>query len=158
MNTPVDASQFRALLGRFATGVSIVTIRDPGGQPLGMTASSLASLSLEPPLLLVAVDHQNNMHGPLKAAAHFAVNILASEQEALSRHFASTDPNRFDGVGYREGRNGVPLLEGALAQIECAMHAIVPGGDHTVFFGLVTGGTVTEQQPLIYYRGGYASL
>ena len=158
MSAPVDASQFRQLLGRFATGVSVVTIRGLGGRPLGMTASSLASVSLEPPLLLVAVDHQNDMHDALKAAPHFAVNILASEQEALSRQFASTDPNRFDGAGYREGRHGVPLLDGALAHIECAMHAVVPGGDHTVFFGLVTGGAVTEQQPLIYHRGGYARL
>ncbi len=158
MSAPVDASKFRELLGRFATGVSVVTTRGPNGRPLGMTASSLASVSLEPPLLLVAVDRQNDMHDALKAAPHFAIHILTAQQEALSRRFAATDPNRFDGVGYRESRHGVPLLDEALAHIECAMHAVVPGGDHTVFFGLVTGGAVTEQQPLIYYRGGYATL
>ena len=158
MTSPVDAAQFRQLLGRFASGVSIVTARGPNGRPLGMTASSLASVSLEPPLLLIAVDRQNDMHDALRTAPHFAVNILAADQEALSRRFAATDPNRFDGVGYRDSRHGVPLLNDVLAHIECALHAAVPGGDHTVFFGLVTGGAVTERRPLIYYRSGYASL
>ena len=158
MTTAVHAELFRQLLGRFATGVSVVTTRGPAGQPLGMTASSLASVSLEPPLLLVAVDRKNDMHDALRAAPHFAINILTADQEAVSRRFADVDPNRFEGVGYREGRYGVPLLNDALAHIECDMHGAVPGGDHTVFFGLVTGGDVTERRPLIYYRGGYASL
>lgn len=135
-----------------------MTARATDGRPTGMTASSLASVSLEPPLLLVAVDKANDMHEVLRAARHFAVNILASHQEALSRRFAETDPSRFDGVGYREGHNGAPLLEEALAHIECDMHAAVPGGDHTVFLGLVTGGEVTDLRPLVYFRSGYASL
>ena len=158
MTTPVDADQFRQLLGRFATGVTVVTTRSATGAPLGMTASSLASVSLDPPLLLVAVDRGNDMHDALKTAPHFAINILTADQEILSRRFASTDPNRFDGVGYREGRNGLPLLNDVVAHIECAMHGAVPGGDHTVYFGLVTGGDVTDARPLIYYRSGYGSL
>jgi flavin reductase (DIM6/NTAB) family NADH-FMN oxidoreductase RutF len=158
MTTPVDADQFRQLLGRFATGVTVVTARSASGAPLGMTASSLASVSLDPPLVLVAVDRRNDMHDALKTAPHFAINILTADQEILSRRFASTDPNRFDGVGYREGRNGLPLLNDVVAHIECAMHGAVPGGDHTVYFGLVTGGDVTEARPLIYYRSGYGSL
>lgn len=125
---------------------------------MGMTASSLASVSLEPPLLLVAVDRKHDLHDALLAAPHFAINLLAADQEALSRRFADDDTNRFDGVGYRESRHGVPLLDHVLAHIECAMHATVPSGDHSVYFGLVTGGDVTEQAPLIYYRGGYANL
>jgi flavin reductase (DIM6/NTAB) family NADH-FMN oxidoreductase RutF len=158
MTTPVDADQFRQLLGRFATGVTVVTARSASGAPLGMTASSLASVSLDPPLVLVAVDRANDMHDALKTAPHFAINILTADQEILSRRFASTDPNRFDGVGYREGRNGLPLLNDVVAHIECAMHGAVPGGDHTVYFGLVTGGDVTEARPLIYYRSGYGSF
>lgn len=158
MTTPVDADQFRQLLGRFATGVTVVTARSASGAPIGMTASSLASVSLDPPLLLVAVDRRNDMHDALKTAPHFAINILTADQEILSRRFASTDPNRFDGVGYREGRNGLPLLNDVVAHIECAMHGAVPGGDHTVYFGLVTGGDVTDLRPLIYYRSGYGSL
>jgi flavin reductase (DIM6/NTAB) family NADH-FMN oxidoreductase RutF len=158
MTTPVDADQFRQLLGRFATGVTVVTTRSASGAPLGMTASSLASVSLDPPLVLVAVDRNNDMHDALKTAPHFAINILTADQEILSRRFASTDPNRFDGVGYREGRNRLPLLNDVVAHIECAMHAAVPGGDHTVYFGLVTGGEVTDARPLIYFRSGYGSL
>ncbi len=154
----VDPAQFRQLLGRFATGVSVVTARAADGQPLGMTASSLASVSLDPPLLLVSVDRVNEMHHTLETVPHFVVNVLAADQEALSRKFAAVDENRFDAVGYRESRHGVPLLDGALAYIECVRHASVPGGDHTVFFGLVTGGTVTDRRPLLYYRGGYANL
>jgi len=108
--------------------------------------------------VLVAVDRANDMHEALKTAPHFAINILTADQEILSRRFASTDPNRFDGVGYREGRNGLPLLNDVVAHIECAMHGAVPGGDHTVYFGLVTGGDVTEARPLIYYRSGYGSF
>jgi flavin reductase (DIM6/NTAB) family NADH-FMN oxidoreductase RutF len=154
----VEAAQFRQLLGRFATGVTVVTTLTSERQPVGMTASSVASVSLEPPLLLVAVDRKNDMHDALVAAAHFAINILAADQEALARRFAAVEANRFDGVGYREGRHGVPLIDGVLAHIECAKHGAVPGGDHTVFFGLVTGGEVSERRPLLYYRGGYASL
>jgi flavin reductase (DIM6/NTAB) family NADH-FMN oxidoreductase RutF len=154
----VDPAQFRQLLGRFATGVSVVTARAADGRPQGMTASSLASVSLDPPWLLVSVDRANEMHHTLETVPHFVVNVLAADQEALSRAFAATEENRFDGVGYRESRHGVPLLDGALAYIECVRHASVPGGDHTVFFGLVTGGTVTERRPLLYYRGGYANL
>ena len=154
----VDPARFRQLLGRFATGVTVVTARLADGRPLGMTASSLASVSLDPPLLLVSVDRQNDMHDALAAATQFAVNVLAADQEALSRRFAALDANRFDGVGYRESRHGVPLLDGALAHIECTRQASVPGGDHTVFFGLVTGGEVTDRPPLLYYRGGYVNL
>jgi flavin reductase (DIM6/NTAB) family NADH-FMN oxidoreductase RutF len=158
VSTGLDADRFRQLLGRFATGVSVLTARDARGEPQGMTASSIASVSLDPPLLLVAVDHANDMHDAMLGATHFAVNILAADQEALARAFAAEAPNRFDGVGYRENRRGIPLLNGALAHIECAKHAEVPGGDHTVFLGLVTGGEVTQRRPLIYYRGGYANL
>ena len=154
----VEAAQFRQLLGRFATGVTVVTARRADGLPVGMTASSVASVSLEPPLLLVAVDRKNDMHDALLAATHFAINVLAADQEALARRFAAVEANRFDGVGYREGRHAVPLIDGVLAHIECAKQATVPGGDHTVFFGLVTGGEVSERRPLLYYRGGYASL
>lgn len=157
----VAAAQFRALLGRFATGVTVVTAGgggDDAGDPVGMTASSIASVSLDPPLVLVAVDRRNDLHVALKSGRHFAINVLSSDQEALARRFAEPEANRFAGVGYRESRYGVPLLDGALAHIECAKHAAVEAGDHTIFIGLVTGGTVSERRPLLYYRGGYASL
>jgi flavin reductase (DIM6/NTAB) family NADH-FMN oxidoreductase RutF len=154
----VEAPQFRQLLGRFATGVTVVTARGPSGGPVGMTASSVASVSLTPPLLLVCVDRTHDMHAALEAGQHFVLNVLAADQEALSRRFAGDEENRFDGVGYKENRQGIPVLDGALASIECVKQTAVPGGDHTVFFGLVTGGSVTDRRPLLYYRGGYASL
>lgn len=156
--TGVDAALFRQLLGRFATGVTVITTRNPAGEPEGMTASSVASVSLEPPLLLVSVDHQNVMRQALAAASHFIVNVLAADQEALSRRFAELEDNRFDGVRYHTGTLGLPILEGVLAHIECTKHAAVEAGDHTLYLGLVTGGSVTDGRPLLYYRGGYANL
>ncbi len=158
---PVDPPQFRQLLGRFATGVTVLTTRTSGrggGAPIGMTASSVASVSLDPPLVLVAVDRSHEMHAALEAASHFVLNVLAADQEALSRRFAAEAPNRFDGVGYRENKRGIPVLDGVLAHIECEKRTAVPAGDHTVFLGLVVGGSVTDRRPLLYYRGGYASL
>ena len=154
----VEPPQFRQLLGRFATGVTVITARDPSGAPVGMTASSVASVSLEPPLLLVSVDRAHDMHAALEAGQHFVLNVLAADQEALSRRFAGDEEDRFDGVGYKENRQGVPVLDGALASIECVKQTAVPAGDHTVFIGLVTGGAVTDRRPLLYYRGGYAGL
>jgi flavin reductase (DIM6/NTAB) family NADH-FMN oxidoreductase RutF len=156
--TGVDAPQFRQLLGRFATGVTVLTTRGADGRPIGMTASSIASVSLDPPLVLVAVNHEHEMHPALEGARDFVLNVLAADQEALSRRFAAEHPDRFAGVGYHESKRGIAILDGVVASIECQKHATVPGGDHTVFFGLVTGGTVTERSPLLYYRGGYRSL
>lgn len=158
----VEPSHFRQLLGRFATGVTVLTTRtpppSPGGEPIGMTASSVASVSLDPPLLLVSVDQSHDMHAALEAASQFVLNVLAADQEALSRRFAADQPDRFSGVGYRLNKQGIAVLDGALAHIECEKRAAVPAGDHTVYLGLVIGGSVTERQPLLYYRGGYAGL
>jgi flavin reductase (DIM6/NTAB) family NADH-FMN oxidoreductase RutF len=155
----VDPAQFRQLLGRFATGVTVLTTRDrSNGHPVGMTASSVASVSLDPPLLLVCVDQRHDMHPAMKAAERFVLNVLAIDQEGISRRFAEDRPDRFDGIGYKENKHGIAVLDGVLATIECEKVSEVPGGDHTVFFGLVTGGTATDRRPLLYYRGGYASL
>lgn len=154
----VDAPQFRQLLGRFATGVTVVTSRTPAGEPIGMTASSVASVSLDPPLVLVSVDKSHDMHTALETATHFVLNILSAEQEALSRRFAETESDRFRGVSYRVNERGIAVLDGAVAHLECKKQIAVPGGDHTVFFGLVVDGTATDRRPLLYYRGGYAGL
>jgi len=156
----VDPPQFRQLLGRFATGVTILTTRSGAGETLGMTASSIASVSLDPPLVLVSVDKNNDMHGAMERATHFVLNILAAEQEALSRRFAASDApaDRFRGVSYHENEHGIAVLEGVVAHIECEKRGAVPAGDHTIFIGLVVGGDVTDRRPLLYYRGGYAGL
>ena len=154
----VEPPLFRQLLGRFATGVTVLTSRAPDGEPIGMTANSLASVSLQPPLVLVAVEKGHDMHGAMEAGTHFVFNILSSDQEALSRRFAASEPDRFRGVSYRENQHGIAILEGVVAHIECEKQAAVPGGDHTIFIGVVVGGDVTDKRPLLYYRGGYAGL
>jgi 3-hydroxy-9,10-secoandrosta-1,3,5(10)-triene-9,17-dione monooxygenase reductase component len=154
---PTDPAQFRQLLSRFATGVTVVTALDPQGRPAGMTASSVSSVSLEPPLLLVCVGHQADFHPVIAAARRFAVNVLAADQEHLSRQFAAAEGDRFAGVRYRKGPHDVPLLEGAVAHFLCDRWGQQEAGDHSVFFGLVTGGETFDRPPLLYYRSRYTS-
>lgn len=130
----------------------------PGGRPQGMTASSLASVSLHPPLVSVCIDHAADLHDAMLEAREFVVNVLESEQEALSRRFADRHDDRFDGVGYHRSPEGLVLLDGALAHIECEHYAVYPGGDHSIVIGRVIGGTTGGGRPLLYYRGGYAAL
>jgi flavin reductase (DIM6/NTAB) family NADH-FMN oxidoreductase RutF len=153
----VDPATFRNLLGRFATGVTVLTLEGPDGRPAGMTANSLASVSLQPPLLSVCVDRQSDLHDLIIAAPGFVVNVLESEQEALARRFAEPHPDRFAGVGYHTGPGGEVLLDGVLTHIECRRHALFDGGDHSIIVGRVIGGSTGEGRPLLYYRGGYAA-
>lgn len=145
-------------MGRFATGVTVLTVNGPDGRPLGMTASSLASVSLEPPLVSVCVDHEAELHDAILAAPVFVVNILESAQETLSRRFADRHEDRFDGVGYHRSPEGLVLLDAALAHLECDRFASFPAGDHTIVIGRVIGGSTGEGRPLLYYRGGYGTL
>lgn len=152
----MDPYQFRQLCGRFATGIAIVTTTDATGNPAGMTVNSFTSVSLDPPLVLVAIDRAATMHAVLAAASGWAVNILEAHQEALARRFAAGLPDRFEGVGWRPGPTGDVLLDGSLAQLWCTSEAAVPAGDHSVFLGRVVGGEAAEHgRPLLYYRGGY---
>src|SRR2546430_6133422 len=105
----VDPAQFRQLLGRFATGVTVVTTRDQAGRPVGMTASSVASVSLAPPLVLVSVDQKNDLHPALRAAQRFVLNVLASDQEAVSRRFPEDPPHPFERIGYPEAKHRIPV-------------------------------------------------
>ena len=159
MTADVNPALFRQLLGRFATGVTVLTTRDAGGHPVGMTASSLAAVSLNPPLVSVCVDFTADMHRALSASGTFVINVLAADQEEISRRFADLPPEeRFDGIAWRESANGLVLLGGALAHIECERYSDFPLGDHTLFVGRVTGGTVGDGEPLLYYRGGYGEF
>jgi flavin reductase (DIM6/NTAB) family NADH-FMN oxidoreductase RutF len=146
------------LLGRFATGVSILTVTAPDGRPLGMTANSLASVSLRPALVSVCVDREAEMHDAILRVPEFVVNILCSDQEMLARRFADKHEDRFEGIGYHLSPNGLIVLDGILAHIECERHAEYPGGDHTIVIGRVVGGETADGRPLLYYRGGYAEL
>lgn len=155
----VGSALFRELLGRFATGVAVLTTRTPDGALAGMTASSVSSVSLEPPLLSVCVDLDAEIHQPLFDTGTFVINILADDQEELSRRFAAKGADRFAGVGYRTVGDGLAVLDGVVAHIECRIHHTFPAGDHTIVVGRVVGGNVEEgRRPLIYYRGGYGGM
>lgn len=159
MPDDVDSALFRQLLGHFATGVAVVTARGPDGSPIGMTANSLSSVSLAPPLVSICVDRQADTHRALTAGGPFIINLLAAGQEGLSRRFAELQMgNRFAGVGYRMTAGHLPVLDGVLAHIECEYFGAHDLGDHTLFVGRVTGGATAEGRPLLYYRGGYADL
>jgi flavin reductase (DIM6/NTAB) family NADH-FMN oxidoreductase RutF len=154
----VDPARFRQLLGRFATGVAIITANDGEGNPAGMTANTVVSVSLTPPLLAVCIDHTADMHATLQRAAQFTVNVLASHQEALSRRFAELGTGRFEGIGFSRSERGGIILDGVLAHIECERVAIHPAGDHSIYIGRVVGGDTREGEPLLYFRGGYAGM
>ncbi len=153
-----DSSQFRTVLGRFASGVTIISVRGNDGQLHGMTVSSFASLSLSPPLVLACIDNRATMAPHITSAGSFGVSILTREQEELSRRFAEPLDNRFEGVGYHIGSLGSPLIDRALAWIECTVVERHPGGDHTILIGRVEHATPNDGEPLIFFRSGYATL
>jgi flavin reductase (DIM6/NTAB) family NADH-FMN oxidoreductase RutF len=145
-------------LARFATGVTVVTTRDAGQRLYGMTVSAFSSVSLEPPLVLICIDKTVGSHDALHDGGVFAVNILTEEQEVIARRFSAKDPDRFNGIAYHDGVGGVPVLEDTLASLECRITQIYEGGDHTIFIGEVEVTSIGHGHPLLYFRGGYASL
>ena len=155
---PIDPDTFRSVLGRFASGVTVVTTRDAGGRDHGLTVSAFASLSLSPPLILVCIDQTSSVHPVLRQASHFVVNILAAAQEPISRRFSGRDLERFDGLGYTRGSTGVAVLDDVLAYLECRVARQYDEGDHTIFVGEVEAAESEGARPLLYYRGGYAAL
>jgi len=151
---------FRRVLGHFATGVTVVTTWDAEGQPAGLTASSVSSVSLDPPLVLVCVAHAAQCYPAFHGHGKFAINILHTEHEHLARRFASTGggPEKFEGTDYRPGTLGLPIIKDALAEIECTVVHAYPGGDHTIFVGRVDAADCrgdTGFEPLLYYRGRF---
>jgi flavin reductase (DIM6/NTAB) family NADH-FMN oxidoreductase RutF len=154
----IDPDTFRSVLGRFATGVTIATARDSAGVDHGMTVSAFSSVSLQPPLVLMCIDHAASMHELLLSYPPVGISILSSEQERHSRHFADTEAKGFAGVPFIRGETGVVLLEGALAHMECRPIDRFEGGDHTVFIATVEHGVARQGRPLLYYRGGYGQL
>jgi flavin reductase (DIM6/NTAB) family NADH-FMN oxidoreductase RutF len=155
---PVTASEFRAALRHFPAGVTVVTTRDGHGAPCGLTASAFTSVSLEPPLVLVCIDHAATSYPAFQACGWFAINMLGKSQEHLSRRFAASIPDKFVGIGYREGRGGLPVLEDVVAALECRVVQKYPSGDHTIFVGQVEGASVAAGPPLLYFQGGYRHL
>ena len=143
----ISPDDFRHVLGHFASGVTIVTACDAEQRPTGFTASAFASVSLDPPLVLICVDHKSQSYP-----------ALHQQHEELSRRFASSRLDKFDGVAFRMGTLGVPLIGQALGSLECRTVNAHVEGDHTIFVGRVESVHVGEGEPLVYYRGRYHRL
>jgi 3-hydroxy-9,10-secoandrosta-1,3,5(10)-triene-9,17-dione monooxygenase reductase component len=154
----ITNEEFRAALGRFASGVSVVTGKTADEQLFGITVSAFTSVSLNPPLILICIDKRSSTHDHFTAGNHFAVNILGEDQELQSRRFASREADKFAGIGYAAGVTGAPLLDGALACLECHVVYAYEGGDHTIIVGEIEATRLHDSKPLLYFRGGYAQL
>ena len=154
----VSADEFRSVLGRFASGVTVVTTRGADETDQGMTVSAFCSVSLEPPLVLICIEKNASVHRALTTSDRFVVNILAVNQEQLARRFSIIDIDRFEGVGYSRSQHGIAILDDVLGVLECIRYAMYDGGDHTIILGDVEAAHVTSGSPLLYYRGGYAQL
>lgn len=152
-----DPQRQRQIMGHFATGVTVVTTRHQD-QLFGMTANAVASLSLDPPQLLVAVDRRSQMHEALLTARFFAVNVLSEQQEELSRRFAMRGPKEWSDLEFSSEVTGAPIFAGALAYADCRLAEVLPGGDHQIFIGEIVGGDAGQGRPLMYYRGKYVRL
>jgi 4-nitrophenol 2-monooxygenase / 4-nitrocatechol 4-monooxygenase, reductase component len=153
----IDTAEFRRVVGHFATGVTVVTTRRGDGFS-GLTASAFCSVSLEPTLVLVCVDRKADSHDCIAECGVFAVNVLSEDHggETLARHFADTElADKFLGVAFRAERTGCPVLDEALAWMDCRLAQRFDGGDHTVYLGEVLAADAVEGTPLLYYRGGY---
>jgi len=154
----VSPDEFRAVLGRFPSGVTVVSTRGADGSDQGMTVSAFCSLSLDPPLVLICIEHSASVHEALTTAPGFAVNILSARQEQIARRFSIVDIERFEGVGFTRSSSGYAILDDILGLIECRRVALHEGGDHTIIVGEVEATRIEIGTPLLYYRGGYAQL
>lgn len=157
----VSQSRFRHVLGHLAGGVAVVTSLDAEGEPRGLTATAVCSVSLEPPLVLVAVARTSDTHAGLAASGIYAVHLLSAGQEELAVRFAGDDPAKFRGLEVRTGETGAPLLEAVPGYLDCRVVREVAAGDHTVFIGQVEDARMREEdghRPLVYHAGRYGTL
>src|SRR5262245_32139924 len=153
-----DSVLQRKIMGRFATGVTVVTTSHEGRHG-GLTANAVCSLSLDPPLLLVAVDKKAGSHAELLSHRCYAVNILSLDQEEVSQRFARSGPKDFSGLRWKTAVTGAPILEGSLAWVDCRIVDVLQGGDHDIFVGEIVAGEFDEaKEPLLYYSGKYRRL
>ncbi|HEU0027693.1 MAG TPA: flavin reductase family protein [Ktedonobacterales bacterium] len=156
----VSDAEFRAVLGRFPTGVTVVATCD-GKIPVGLTVNAFASISLDPPLVMISIDKRSHLRDAIPQAGYFAASILTTEQQELSRRFAGQSNHRndrFHGVSWRIEATGAPVLNDALAWVDCRMEAMYPGGDHSIILGRVEALGFTTGEPLLYYRGRYGRI
>ncbi len=155
---PIDKNELRRVMGHFATGVTVITTLSKEGKMHGLTANAVSSLSLVPPLMIICVDKKAESYASFEESKVFTVNILADDQEDVSRRFAVSGGEKFEGVAYRRGANGAPILHGALAHLECKLYATFDGGDHTIYLGEIEEAETREARPLLFFRGGYRAM
>ncbi len=155
-----DALRLRRVYGHFATGVAVIAAAYKGVSN-GLTANAVASISIEPPLVLVSVAHSSNTHALIDGSGEFVINILAEEQEKVARRFADNTPGKFEGLIWHPAPgSGAPILDGVLAHMECRVFDSLAHGDHTIFIGEVLGSSHADphRRPLIFFRSSYAKL
>ncbi len=158
MPAPIDEATFRRACAQFATGIAVATVCDAAGAPHGLTVNSFTSVSLKPPLVLICVDYSSTVLPLFRASRHYGVSVLTESQQAISAKFARRGEDRFDGVAWSAGGAGVPLIEGALAQFECAVRQVVEAGDHAVLIGEVVRAEYAGGSPLLYFGSGYRRM
>jgi flavin reductase (DIM6/NTAB) family NADH-FMN oxidoreductase RutF len=154
----VGQDEFRAALGRFASGVTVVTTCDAAGRLHGITVSAFCSVSLEPPLILICIEKATGSHYAFEESGVFIVNILDRSQQFLSERFASTLPEKFDGIGYQPGFEGIPILDDALVSLECRLKKSCDGGDHSIYIAEVERTGIKDGSPLVYFHGNYREI
>ncbi len=154
--TAFDPKAFRRALGNFATGITVITARTPGGEMSGVTANSFNSVSLDPPLILWSIDKRSGSCRIFEAATHFAVNVLAADQIDLSNHFARPSDDKFAGIAHGAGLGGAPVLPDCSAVFQCEKYETVDGGDHWILIGKVVSFDDIGRSPLLYHQGAYS--
>jgi 3-hydroxy-9,10-secoandrosta-1,3,5(10)-triene-9,17-dione monooxygenase reductase component len=152
----LDPKEFRAALGSFATGVTVITARAADGTPVGLTANSFNSVSLDPPMVLWSLAKKSLSLPVFSASEHWAVHVLSAEQEALSNRFARAGTDKFAALDLETNEQGVPLLKGCAARFECRTSFQYEGGDHIIFVGEVMAFDRSELAPLVFHAGRYA--
>ena len=155
---PIEKNDLRRAMGHFATGVTVITTRSEEGQPFGLTANAVSSLSLEPPLILICVDKSADTYPYFDRSKVFALNILSEDQETISRRFATSGIEKFEGIGYHENEMGCAILDQAVGHLDCRIVNSFDAGDHTIYIGEVDSVGLTEFPPLLFFRGGYRKL
>lgn len=157
--SPASPEAFRAIFGAFPTGVTIVTCIDSADRPVGMTVSAVSALSLDPPQLLICLQHGKYTLDAIRTSGTFGVNFLSETQADLSGRFASSRFDKFTDVSWSRGETlGVPGFDGALAVAECRVSEIITSGDHDIVIGTLASGTSTAGNALVYWNRGYHSL
>ena len=155
---PISKEEFREALSCFPSGVTVVTTKDGDGNLHGITVSAFCSVSLEPPLVLICIDKNTASHYAFEETGFFAVNILSEDQKQVSSQFASPRENKFDGVEFDSNGMEIPILKGALVNLECRLRDSHDGGDHTIFIGEIEKAHLSEGKPLVYCNGDYREL